>query len=244
MATQAYARTFNALRGKILAAAFPPGAQLPPERVLCGQYRVSRITIRHAMRLLEEQGLVERRQGKGTFVRSRPSRRITILTSDFPGSLRREAPRVVRRLLRRELARAPAEVAEALGLLPGERCLVAERINELDGEPLGCDRAWLPEALAGSADAELLARLDFLNAWMARERLAFSHCVQSIEAAAADAPAARLLGIRRGSPVLCTCDVIHVADGRAVARFDSVFRGDRFRLVSTLTVDFGDAHGH
>ena len=242
MAAPAYARTFDLLRNRILGGGFAPGGLLPPERLLCGQFGVSRITVRHALRLLEEGGLIERRQGLGTFVRAVQERRIRIHTSDFPGSMRREAPGSTRRLLSRRLVVPDSDVAESLGLLRGERCAFAARVDELRSEPLASDRVHIPEALAGSLDDALLRRVDFLTVWLRREGLALSHCVQTIEAAGADAESAALLKVRRGTPVLRTRDLIHAADGRAVARFDSVFRGDRFRLVSTVRLEASGAH--
>jgi GntR family transcriptional regulator len=244
MRVQAYARVLELLKKRIIAGEFAKDGLLPPERAIEKQLGVSRITVRHAMRLLAEEGLVERRQGSGTYVRRVPERRIQIVAADFPGSMRRDAAGAVRQLIRRETTGLPADAAASLGLLAGERGLVAERLNSLGGEPLAFDRLYIPEALAGTVDEAMLARMDFLNAWMDSQNLALSHCAQTIEAAAADGRAAELLGIAPGAPVLRTIDVIHAADGRPVARFDSTFRGDRFRLVSTVKLDAVDAHGH
>jgi GntR family transcriptional regulator len=62
-----YARLKIALR-QLIAAGMKPGDQLPTEANLCDTYGVSRITVREAMQVLEAEGVIVRRQGKGTFV--------------------------------------------------------------------------------------------------------------------------------------------------------------------------------
>ncbi|MCK0115962.1 GntR family transcriptional regulator [Isoptericola sp. S6320L] len=63
-----------------------PGARLPAERELARQLDVSRTTLREAMNKLEEKGLVERRQGRGTRVVDRPEEARQILGLHQPGA--------------------------------------------------------------------------------------------------------------------------------------------------------------
>jgi len=63
--------TSEALQRAILSGKFPPGSQLPPELDLIDQLGVSRTTLREALKRLEEQGLIFRRRGRGTYVRER-----------------------------------------------------------------------------------------------------------------------------------------------------------------------------
>jgi len=72
MPITAYNQMAQTLRERILSAAWKPGAQLPTERSLCDSFAVSRITVRRALQILEEESLVLRRQGRGTYVNARP----------------------------------------------------------------------------------------------------------------------------------------------------------------------------
>jgi GntR family transcriptional regulator, N-acetylglucosamine utilization regulator len=63
-------QTERALRALIADGTWPDGAQLPNEANLSEMLGVSRITIRHALRNMEEWGLLRREQGRGTFVRT------------------------------------------------------------------------------------------------------------------------------------------------------------------------------
>jgi GntR family transcriptional regulator len=64
-----YAAVAAALRARILAGEWPPGAALPSEQSLAAQHGIALATLRRALDLLCDQGLVDRYHGKGTFVR-------------------------------------------------------------------------------------------------------------------------------------------------------------------------------
>ena len=59
--------TIKAILEARLARDFAPGDKLASEQALCGEFKVSRITIQQALRLLEKDGLLRREQGRGTF---------------------------------------------------------------------------------------------------------------------------------------------------------------------------------
>ena len=68
----AYVRAAEDLRDRVLNGEFPAGTTIPSEPSLATYYRMSRTSIRNAVRLLRDWGLVEARQGAGTFVLKRP----------------------------------------------------------------------------------------------------------------------------------------------------------------------------
>ena len=234
MSEAAYTLIHRALRSEILSGRRSPGLKLPPERDLCAQYGVSRITVRHALRLLADEGLVERHRSRGTYVRAATPRRLPIVNRDFTGSVRAEAPGMARRLLSMSTRHEPpTHIREALKLHAAQRCLLAERLDVLHGKPVACDRAYIPRQYASSVDDRMLARIDFLEAWLAAEGITRGQVSQSIEAIEADRESADRLDMEPRRPVLFTTDVIHDAAGAPVAAFESIYRGDRFRLVST-----------
>ncbi len=236
MANPAYRNVHDVLQRDILAGKLRAGAALPSEERLCRRFKVSRITVRHALRLLRDQGLVESRQGSGTIVRGCRPAKLRILEGQFARSVRRQAPGMQRRLLTRVVAPARSDVAEALRLAPDQPCLLAERLDLLEGEPLAYDQAYIPLPLAKDLDDDMLVRVDFLEAWVAANHLKLSHAMQSIEAALADAAIARRLAVAARSAVLLTREVMFRSGNRPVALFDSVYRGDRFKLVSSIAV--------
>src|SRR5215469_5334945 len=68
--TKVYHEIVDQIRGLIAAGRIKPGDRLPPERELAELFKASRNSVRDAMRVLEQMGLIESRQGDGTYVRS------------------------------------------------------------------------------------------------------------------------------------------------------------------------------
>ena len=244
MATRAYLRLFNVLKEEILRGVYVPGQKIPTERELCTHFGVSRITARHALRLLSEQGMLDRQVGRGSYVGSARPAKLPILQSDFTGSVRREAPNMKRRLLSKQFTVAPTQIAATLGLLKSEKCLIAERLDLIEDEPLAYDTAYIPLNLAGNISDEMLIRIDFLESWLSAEGITLSHSVESIEAKLADLEAAKKLSVDQCSPVLVVMDTVYITDGRVAGVFESVYRADRFRLISTIRRDHNNVNSH
>ncbi|MFH1025011.1 MAG: GntR family transcriptional regulator [Planctomycetota bacterium] len=226
-------RVYRLLRERILSGGIRPEGKLRPEHQMAKEFGLSVITVRHALKMLQEQGLIERTAGRGTFVRLTRAPKFTLMASDFLGSIRKAAPDMTRRLLKREIVAPPTEVSEALGLLRGEQCLLAERADILHGEPLAYDQAYIPLPLAGEIDDLFLERMDFLDLWLKRSGLAASCVSESIEAAGADEEMSRKLRVDIGTPVLVSRETISDAVGAGLIYFVSYYRGDCFRRVST-----------
>src|SRR5262245_9879881 len=122
-----YRKVAAELREKIISGSLPPGAQLPSEPELEKQHGVSRNTVRLALAALANEGLVEPRQGRGTFVRERTS--FTVLASAeegapvpapdrdaFFGAVERRGRRPSQINFRTEVRTASSEVAARLNI--------------------------------------------------------------------------------------------------------------------------------
>ncbi len=229
----AYHRVYNILRERILDHTMSAGEKIPPERELCDTFGVSRITVRHSLQMLQDQGLVERRPGKGTFVRKAWQKKMPILDMDYEKSLKKEAPNIVRQLLTWEQVLPPPEIMEELGLLKSEKCVLIERLDILDDEPLSYDKGYIPLNISTSIDDEIVRKVEFLHLWEQREGLAISYIQSSTEAVKADETDSERLYVEEGSPILLTTDTVYSAAGKALAVFITGYRGDRFKLVST-----------
>ena len=77
-------RVYQALRERILTESYPPGAQLPPHTVLATEFGVAPLTVRNALARLEQDGLVSREHGRGTFVLTHTTLGILVV-EDEPG---------------------------------------------------------------------------------------------------------------------------------------------------------------
>jgi GntR family transcriptional regulator len=230
----AYQRIADSLRRRLLAGHWQPGERLPTERQLCRQFAASQITVRRAMQILEEEHLLERRQGSGTYANSTAMRKIPILNADFFGSVRRYAPRLQRRLHDWGWIELDRKQAAVLQACPGDPALSAMRIDHLHDEPVALDEVILVGRYADRLKEEDLGHLDFLRRWQAVQRISLGYCTQTIEAAKARPPVSRLLQVRAGEPLLRETDVVYVTGGQLAGQFISYYRHDRFRFDVTF----------
>ena len=119
------------IRGLILASELKPGDQLPPERVLCDRFEVSRTVVREAISILEAKGLLTSRGGSGTYVRAIQSKDVAdsigMYISTQSQSVSLEDLMEVRRVLEVQIARLAAERATPEGIEELERNIAACR---------------------------------------------------------------------------------------------------------------------
>lgn len=144
-----YAALALALRERIVGGEWPPGTALPAETTLAAEHGVALGTLRRALELLAGQGLIERRHGHGTFVRSGLSGAPMLRFFRF-GEGTGEVPRS--RILTRQVQAAPADVARCLGQGQGrgEAALRLLRLRSLGGQPCLIEDIWLPLPLFAS----------------------------------------------------------------------------------------------
>lgn len=234
MSMTAYNRVAAALRDQILSGSWEGRLQLPTERELCAQFQSSRITIRRALQILEDEQLVERHQGVGTFIKSNPERKIPLLTTDYFGSIQTHAPDISRRLESLRMVEADATTARVLQLFPGAAVLEAVRVDRLRGEPIATDRVQIIQRYADRLDRSHFEEMDFLAVWARRQRIDLDYCTQRIEATRAEKPVTALLGIKAHEIVLKETNVVTVAGGVPAGLFTTHYRHDVFRFESTI----------
>jgi GntR family transcriptional regulator len=221
--------TALAARERLLAALPGPGERLGAERELAERLGVSRSTIRAALADLERGGVIRRSRGRagGIFVAERKVERDLTSLAGLPAYLRRQGFQSDARVLRTATTESDEDARQALGT-----DLVHEvvRVRLADGEPISLERACFPaerfpdlldRSLAGSI-YELLETQYALEPGEAEER---------IEVVAAGAEEARLLGLRRGAPLLAVERTAWDAAGQPFERSHDLFRADRARVV-------------
>lgn len=132
------------LRAKISHGVWLPESQLPNERELCELYHVSQITVRHALQILADEGLIVRNQGSGTFVRA------TTLTeglrglSSFSEEMEALGVKAGGLVLRKRVVKATAELASSLQVAQGSDLFELYRLRMADAEPIGLQASYLP----------------------------------------------------------------------------------------------------
>jgi GntR family transcriptional regulator len=129
-----------ALRARVIAGEWPPGTAIPAEQTLAAEHGVALGTMRRALELLAQQGIIERIQGRGTFVRAGLSGATMMRFFRF-GDASGEIPSS--RILKREVIHAAGDASRALGVAKGEPVLKLKRLRSLGGHPCLVEDIWL-----------------------------------------------------------------------------------------------------
>ncbi len=228
-ATPLYLQLEAVLREALAADTWKAGEAMPPERELADQFGVSRLTLRKALERLEAQGLVQRRQGSGTYVAPRLEQPLSTLTG-FSEDMRARGLEPSARWLKRGLFTASPEEVLALSLSPGEKVARLERVRSAQGEPMAVERAALPAHLLPNPEEVK----ESLYAYLESKGLRPARALQRLRAVAASRQEAELLGIRADEPVLYIERLSFLADGSVLEFTRSHYRGDRYDFVAEL----------
>lgn len=224
------------LRDRIRRGQWATGGTIPTEEVLCGQFGVSRITVRRALADLQADGLVERRHGLGTFVLGNGPATAPQATLGFIDTLRRHAEETQVRVLHVEHALPPADIARLLALAPGEKALHAIRLRLMDEVPVMLTDAWVPERLGRKITVATLRKQALYQALMA-QGVRFGRVVQEIGAETADPHRASLLETAVGSPLLKVARLMHDKDERPVQHLVALTPAERGRVLMEIHGD-------
>ena len=199
-----------------------PGEAIPSELELAARFKVSQGTVRKAIDELATDNLLVRRQGKGTFVATHAEAgtqfRFLRLTPDQDGGSGSERTAMARRFLDCRRQRAPAEIAQALGLRGGEATLQVRRLLYFRGRPVVLDDIWLPAALFKGLSESRLSQYQgpMYGLFETEFGVRMVRAEEQIRAVAADAAAAQLLELEVGAPLLSVLRLSHTYGDRPV----------------------------
>lgn len=219
-------RLYLVLRDQIVSGMLRSGERLPSEPVLAERHSLSRVTIRRALDGLEQDGLIDRVPGAGTFVRDASAKKGMVADlSNMLTHLVAMGRSTAVRLLEFGYCPAPDPVAEALGLRPGARVQRSVRIRIIDGTPFSHLTTYVPEAVGVTySEADLSSKP--LLSLLERSGVAVDRANQSISAALATPEIADHLGIDTGSALIAMTRVVFDRGGKGVEYLQALYRPD------------------
>jgi GntR family transcriptional regulator len=222
----------QALRARV--AELRPGDIVPSDTELCAEFGVSRQTARNAMQRLQQEGLVQRLPGRGTFVAERPVHRQAGSLISFSDEMRRKGRRPSSRVLRRGLVRGRADAVKSLAA-EGEDVFELVRLRLADEEPIAIEASAFPAELADTlavADLETGSLFDALVA-AGRVPTAGRADLRAGAATEDDAP----LDVAAGAPLLIERRLIFDQAGRPLELTESRYAADRYSLEVSFDVE-------
>ncbi|MDV6012895.1 GntR family transcriptional regulator [Haloechinothrix sp. LS1_15] len=212
------------------------GDPLPAERELASRLGVSRMTLRKAVDQLVTTGRVVRRHGAGTFVAA-PKVAQPLTVASFTEDMRARGHVPGARTVAESIRPAGAVIGRRLEISPGVEVLRVHRLRLADGWPMAIEELHVPAALVpGLTGAELVDR-SFYELAEQRFGLRVATSLQELEPTVTAPEESELLGVPVHSPAFLFERTSRSGDGTVVEFVRSIFRGDRYRIVTEVRTD-------
>jgi GntR family transcriptional regulator len=229
----------NVIRGEIDKGVLLPGSRLAPERELCRQLGISRVTLRKALGHLVEAGLLSASHGRGWYVAQ------ALPKKEWPNSLESFSETAARMgltphstVLRAQSTPASIDEAEQLAIAPGTALFRLERVRFLGGVPIALDLTCIALTLVpGIEDVDF--RTASLYSTLAEAGVEPVRADSTIEATKADDRAAGHLDVAPGDPLLVMRQVAVGAEREPLFVSTIQYAGDRYRLRTSFARSYG-----
>jgi len=231
-----YQQLAQELGHEIETGAYPVGSLMPTEIELCDRFKVSRYTVREAMRLLRAQGLVTRRRGAGTVVLAAAPARSFNQPLGSVADILQYAHATKLNIRGVNNVSADARLAAQLGVAEGSRWVhvAATRVDNLSGRPVSLTEIYLAARFDGIAGRIVATTASYSEFVEATYGVPTARIEQQVAAVALDRNEALALDAERDEPALRTRRRYFDTAGDLIIVSDSLHPGDRF----TLSMEF------
>ena len=219
-----YRQLMHKLRSDIASGVYPVHSRIPSEQELCETYQVSRVTVRKALAELTQEGLLNRQQGKGTFVGIPRLCKDLKDVNSFHDACRLMNCTPSTRVIHAQLVYATQEDQRDL-MCQDEQVVETLRLRLADDTPVMLEYNRFPLAY------DFLLREDLsgsLYAVLQEHGLEAAQAVHEISLAYATPAHARYLGVNEGDALMNLHEIIYDQYGRPLHTSKQLIRGDRF----------------
>ncbi len=225
---------FLVIRSRILSGEYGVGASLPPEEQLRQEFQVSRVTVRAALATLETRGLIERRQGIGTFVRENvQSSPIHAPMSDLLAHIEQVNRNTQVKLLDVRQVHAPIQVRSAFGADSNMEFQRAIRLRLLHKAPIFHVTTFIPWDIASRFKKDELASTSLIKLFK-REGFKYRSGKQIVSAVSAGPAVASQLNVEIGAPLLQVRRLHKDEADRPIEYFEMLASPTMFELEMAL----------
>ena len=210
------------------------GAAIPSERQLSADLGVSRLTVRAALDDLVRDGHLVRRRGSGTFV-SEPKIAQELTMTSFTEDMRRRGMKPASKTLSLDVVPAGAQLGRFLHVSPSEPVVVVKRLRLADQETMAIETLHVRETLVPGLTGGELEKHSFYELLRERYGTVIAGGVQTIEPTVTNAEESEALGVPLHSPAFQFERFTRDGEGNVVEFVHSIYRGDRYRIVTDLS---------
>jgi GntR family transcriptional regulator len=229
-----YYQLEKVLRKRILSGKLKTDQAVPTEKELCQEFGISRITVRQALLSLESDDLIRREQGRGTFVSFRKENPIKFRLYGMVEDLFQMGAQTLLKLHSKKLINPDPGIVKDMKLSPKEKVYLFEGIRYLENKHKAFFQAFVPEEIGKNIRLKDPSRPLFIER-VEREILeTVKRGRQIISASMADPSLARIMGVKRGAPLLVVKRIYFSRSGRGMEMAVTHFPGDVYQGVAEL----------
>ncbi|QTQ12633.1 GntR family transcriptional regulator [Treponema parvum] len=232
--TQLYFQLYDKFYEKIKNGEYPPGTLLPTETEIMEQYKISRITVRKAMDMLLNDGLIVKKRGYGTCVQNKKVEQTMQRVLHFSEEMRKKGIKTYTKMIHNEVISATMQIAKALNLPEGTKLAHVYRLRYANDIPMCIESAYLelascPDVPNHDFSVESLRKFlkDTYN-------IQWAHARQKIFAINANSKLAKQLDIPHNNALIFIERVSYTEDGRPGEFLQGYYRGDSYYLTTEL----------
>jgi GntR family transcriptional regulator len=235
--TPRYYRIYRLLKQAMESGQFPAEQAIPSENALASHYKVSRLTIRRSLELLQNEGLIQRRQGSGTY----PTPKVQAQTATLPADINTlmstistmgESTQV--RLLGFDYQTPNPDTRARLELPANARVQRAVRVRYYKNQPFSYLITHVPESI-GRHYTEADLRSTPLNTLFRRQSIEPWEAEQTFSATLADTDQAEALGVEVGAALLCIRRTVRDRNGIPIEYLIASYNPARFEYRMALS---------
>ncbi len=228
----------NLVKKRILDGIYPLGTKIPSEMELSEEFGVHRLTARHALTLLVQEGYLERFRKRGTFVSKHVKEFVGL---EFRGFFSDLFDHVVKFKAKKVeiLKQPPPElVADLFQLDPKiDEVMVIKRVRFLGKSPASFTISYLPLDIGNRLSKKDLYRMSLLKIFKEKLNIPLGEAFQTMELTVADRYIAEALKIPLGGQILLIQRTFFTKDGKPFDFVQSFYRGDKFKFFVRFRYD-------
>jgi GntR family transcriptional regulator len=227
-----YLQIAESLASRIRSGELATGDRLPSERQLSSELDVSRMTVRQALQLLREQGLIDNQQGRGNFVTEPRIEQPVDILIGFSDSMLEKGIQPSARLLSLEYKMADRTIASMLQVGLSEPMFLVHRLRLANLIPAVLEYSYFPAHLCRDLSQHDLEQRSIYAILAEEYGIRLANALQTLEPTVAGSYHAKLLNVAAGSPLMRVKRVSYDEQERVVEYAVDLYRGDCFRFVS------------
>lgn len=209
--------------------------QLPGEHDLCRIFDLSRTVIRQSLSVLEQEGVIVRRKGKGAFIASRKiTESLVQKLTGFHQDMAMRGTTTVSKVLIQKIIPANDLISEKLKITPGTQVLIIERVRFVNDEPIVLVTTFLPYNMCKGVEKEDLAHQSLYELLETKHNIVIERGERTIEAVLPTKEQCNLLNITKNIPLIKLESTSYLSSGAPVEYYYAYHRADKSRFKVEL----------